>query len=107
MADEKHGGDIAMEPVRNTGGVGSAGDGGGGGGGVASASNDRDTLPVVNPAVKPEPASAGLHPAIYIFFWITTSTSVIMFNKHLLDKKADRFRESCAPFLPAILCVLC
>ncbi|KAK5016985.1 triose-phosphate transporter family-domain-containing protein [Cryomyces antarcticus] len=43
-------------------------------------------LPVVNPALeKTEPPSAAFHPAVYIATWITLSSSVILFNKWILD----------------------
>ncbi|KAF1356133.1 triose-phosphate transporter family-domain-containing protein [Delphinella strobiligena] len=43
-------------------------------------------LPTVNPAVQvPEPQKQGLHPAVYIAVWITLSSSVILFNKWILD----------------------
>lgn len=46
-------------------------------------------LPTVNPAAeKPEPhapKSGGLHPAVYIATWISLSSSVIIFNKWILD----------------------
>ncbi|KAF7190727.1 putative sugar phosphate/phosphate translocator [Pseudocercospora fuligena] len=43
-------------------------------------------LPTVNPAAeKSEPPKAGLHPAFYIATWISLSSSVIIFNKWILD----------------------
>jgi hypothetical protein len=50
----------------------------------------RDTaapvLPTVNPAAeKSQPESASFHPAVYIATWITLSSSVIVFNKWILD----------------------
>lgn len=52
-------------------------------------------LPTVNPGLeKPAPATSGMHPAVYIATWITMSSSVILFNKWILDT-AD-FRMSCA-----------
>ncbi|KAJ9648955.1 hypothetical protein H2199_000868 [Coniosporium tulheliwenetii] len=55
-----------------------------------SGDRERDTaapvLPVVNPDVKPsEPAKATFHPAVYIAVWISLSSSVIIFNKWILD----------------------
>lgn len=43
-------------------------------------------LPTVNPDVeKREPPAAKLHPSIYVIIWITLSSSVILFNKWILD----------------------
>ena len=43
-------------------------------------------LPTVNPATeKQEPPKASLHPAFYIATWISLSSSVIIFNKWILD----------------------
>ncbi|KAF2115529.1 triose-phosphate transporter family-domain-containing protein [Lophiotrema nucula] len=44
-------------------------------------------LPTVNPNIeKPQPAQeAAFHPAVYIATWITLSSSVIVFNKYILD----------------------
>ncbi|OCL01483.1 TPT-domain-containing protein [Glonium stellatum] len=55
-----------------------------------SADGARDTaapvLPTVNPAAeKSQPESASFHPAVYIATWITLSSSVIVFNKWILD----------------------
>lgn len=36
-------------------------------------------------------ASGGLHPAVYVATWITLSSSVIIFNKYLLDTKKFQF----------------
>ena len=56
--------------------------------GEASAS----LLPTVNPATeKPEPPSSSLHPAVYVAAWITMSSSVILFNKWILDTANFRF----------------
>ncbi|KAJ5577655.1 sugar phosphate/phosphate translocator [Penicillium hispanicum] len=50
------------------------------------------TLPTVNPASeKQEAPKAALHPAVYVSVWITLSSSVILFNKHLLDYANFRF----------------
>ncbi|CAL5867529.1 uncharacterized protein PFLUO_LOCUS1748 [Penicillium psychrofluorescens] len=50
------------------------------------------TLPTVNPTTeKPEPAQATFHPAVYVSVWITLSSSVILFNKYLLDTLNFRF----------------
>ena len=52
-------------------------------------------LPTVNPAVinekKSEPPASGLHPAVYVVTWITLSSSVIIFNKWILD--TAKFRK--------------
>ena len=43
-------------------------------------------LPTINPATeKPEPPKAALHPAFYISIWIAMSSTVILFNKWILD----------------------
>lgn len=50
-------------------------------------------LPVVNPEVEKTqaPKSAGIHPAIYVMVWISLSSSVILFNKYILDKDSLDF----------------
>lgn len=49
-------------------------------------------LPTVNPASeKPAPPSNDLHPAVYIATWITLSSSIIIFNKWILDTAGFRF----------------
>jgi hypothetical protein len=56
--------------------------------GEASAS----LLPTVNPATeKTSPQSEGFHPAIYVAAWITMSSSVILFNKWILDTAGFRY----------------
>lgn len=58
----------------------------------ASGETPRETLPTVNPAAeKQEPPKAAFHPAVYVSVWITLSSSVILFNKHLLDYANFRF----------------
>jgi len=43
-------------------------------------------LPTVNPDVeKSQPASASVHPAVYVATWIGLSSSVILFNKWILS----------------------
>ena len=47
-------------------------------------------LPVVNPAIISEkkvdsPASSKIHPAFYVMTWIALSSSIILFNKWILD----------------------
>ncbi|KAJ5648182.1 sugar phosphate/phosphate translocator [Penicillium lividum] len=52
----------------------------------------RETLPTVNPAAeKQEAPKAALHPVVYVSIWITLSSSVILFNKYLLDYANFRF----------------
>ncbi|KAF2687981.1 TPT-domain-containing protein [Lentithecium fluviatile CBS 122367] len=50
-------------------------------------------LPTVNPNVKrsQEPEAASFHPAVYIATWIGLSSSVIIFNKYILDRANFRF----------------
>ncbi|KND94122.1 putative sugar phosphate/phosphate translocator [Tolypocladium ophioglossoides CBS 100239] len=49
-------------------------------------------LPTVNPqAEKPQPAKAALHPIFYVVTWIGFSSSVILFNKWLLDTMNFRY----------------
>ena len=49
-------------------------------------------LPTVNPATeKPEAAKPALHPAFYVVSWITMSSSVILFNKWILDTAQFRY----------------
>lgn len=61
-------------------------------------------LPTVNPNVKrsQQPESASFHPAVYISTWIGLSSSVIIFNKYILDRA--NFRMS--PLLPQTSCSL-
>ncbi|KAJ5644974.1 sugar phosphate/phosphate translocator [Penicillium longicatenatum] len=49
------------------------------------------TLPTVNPAAEKQETKAALHPAVYVSVWITLSSSVILFNKYLLDYANFRF----------------
>ncbi|EMR63254.1 hypothetical protein MGN70_012385 [Eutypa lata] len=49
-------------------------------------------LPTVNPeADKPQPPKAALHPALYVAVWISLSSSVILFNKWILDTLEFRY----------------
>ncbi|KAJ5293768.1 hypothetical protein PENANT_c002G06406 [Penicillium antarcticum] len=57
----------------------------------ASGETPRESLPTVNPAAEKQEASAALHPAVYVTTWITLSSSVILFNKYLLDTLGFRF----------------
>ncbi|KAF4270009.1 hypothetical protein KXW98_005171 [Aspergillus fumigatus] len=55
-------------------------------------SRPEPTLPTVNPAVeKSEPSKPTFHPAVYVSLWIALSSSVILFNKHILDYAQFRF----------------
>ncbi|KAG2168020.1 hypothetical protein VTO58DRAFT_104053 [Aureobasidium pullulans] len=50
-------------------------------------------LPTVNPALeKPAPPQSSIHPALYVVVWIAMSSSVIIFNKYILDEKKLNFR---------------
>jgi drug/metabolite transporter (DMT)-like permease len=50
-------------------------------------------LPTVNPNIKrsQQPESASFHPAVYISTWIGLSSSVIIFNKYILDRANFHF----------------
>ncbi|KAM3413846.1 hypothetical protein BST61_g10523 [Cercospora zeina] len=52
-----------------------------------------EVLPTVNPDAEKssQPPKAGLHPAVYIATWISLSSSVIIFNKWILDTAGFRF----------------
>ncbi|WEW54960.1 hypothetical protein PRK78_000387 [Emydomyces testavorans] len=53
---------------------------------------DAPVLPTVNPAApKPDPPKPALHPAFYVISWIFFSSTVILFNKDLLDQKQNKF----------------
>ncbi|KAH9828016.1 putative sugar phosphate/phosphate translocator, partial [Teratosphaeria destructans] len=53
---------------------------------------DAPTLPTVNPdAIKEAPPPPALHPAFYIGTWISLSSSVILFNKWILDSANFHF----------------
>lgn len=60
-------------------------------------------LPTVNPTVqkRSDPDSASFHPAVYISTWIALSSSVIIFNKYILD--TAKFRMSHLPMTSAQL----
>lgn len=52
-------------------------------------------LPIVNPATvekKGEPPASKVHPAFYVIAWIALSSSIIIFNKWILD--TAKFRKS-------------
>ncbi|KAI9800202.1 MAG: hypothetical protein M1825_004186 [Sarcosagium campestre] len=54
--------------------------------------NSSSVLPTVNPDLKASPApKAALHPAVYVTAWITLSSSVILFNKWILDPEQANF----------------
>jgi hypothetical protein len=49
-------------------------------------------LPTVNPGLeKSKPAGASIHPTFYVIAWIGFSSSVILFNKWLLDTLNFRY----------------
>ncbi|KAI1376151.1 TPT-domain-containing protein [Hypoxylon crocopeplum] len=49
-------------------------------------------LPTTNPeAEKPQPPKATIHPALYVAVWISLSSSVILFNKWILDTLEFRY----------------
>lgn len=53
-------------------------------------------LPIVNPAAvsekRPDPPASNIHPAFYVSIWITLSSSIIIFNKWILDDRGFRAR---------------
>ncbi|PFH58930.1 hypothetical protein XA68_13038 [Ophiocordyceps unilateralis] len=60
--------------------------------GDVSRSDALPTLPTVSPmAEKSQPSKAALHPALYVLTWIGFSSSVILFNKWLLDTLNFRY----------------
>ncbi|PHH60808.1 hypothetical protein CDD81_1159 [Ophiocordyceps australis] len=60
--------------------------------GDISRSDASPTLPTVNPqADKPQASKASIHPALYVLTWIGFSSSVILFNKWLLDTLNFRY----------------
>ncbi|GJD01923.1 triose-phosphate transporter [Colletotrichum higginsianum] len=49
-------------------------------------------LPTTNPDVeKSQPSKAQIHPALYVIVWISLSSSVILFNKWILDTLNFRY----------------
>ncbi|KAL8762589.1 MAG: hypothetical protein Q9184_001443 [Pyrenodesmia sp. 2 TL-2023] len=52
-------------------------------------------LPVVNPAAvsekRPDPPASNIHPAFYVSIWITLSSSIIIFNKWILDDRGFHY----------------
>ncbi|KAI1105016.1 TPT-domain-containing protein [Jackrogersella minutella] len=49
-------------------------------------------LPTTNPeADKPQPPKPAIHPAVYVATWISLSSSVILFNKWILDTLEFRY----------------
>ncbi|ATY65755.1 DUF250 domain membrane protein [Cordyceps militaris CM01] len=54
--------------------------------------NAAPVLPTVNPASeKPHSTNNGVHPALYVIIWIGFSSSVILFNKWILDTLKFRY----------------
>ncbi|KAK9441566.1 DUF250 domain membrane protein [Metarhizium brunneum] len=59
---------------------------------VPRAESSSPVLPTVNPAVeKPQPPKSVVHPAFYVIVWIGFSSSVILFNKWVLDTLNFRY----------------
>ncbi|KAI9882891.1 MAG: hypothetical protein M1823_005363 [Watsoniomyces obsoletus] len=53
---------------------------------VSHVSERAPVLPTVNPAAeKSPPPTSSLHPAVYVIAWIALSSSVILFNKQIVD----------------------
>ncbi|KPM45027.1 hypothetical protein AK830_g1566 [Neonectria ditissima] len=48
-------------------------------------------LPTVNPGLEKPQARSGIHPSLYVVCWIGFSSSVILFNKWLLDTLNFRY----------------
>ncbi|KAL8906915.1 MAG: hypothetical protein Q9207_001723 [Kuettlingeria erythrocarpa] len=52
-------------------------------------------LPVVNPTAisekRPDPPASNIHPAFYVSIWITLSSSIIIFNKWILDDRGFHY----------------
>lgn len=60
--------------------------------GEVSRDQDATVLPTVNPdAQKSQPPKAAIHPALYVIIWISMSSSVILFNKWILDTLEFRY----------------
>ncbi|KAI9807748.1 MAG: hypothetical protein M1826_004458 [Phylliscum demangeonii] len=60
--------------------------------GEVLARNSEHVLPLSNPGlVKPLPPPSTLHPALYVIAWITLSSTVILFNKWILDTAKFHF----------------
>jgi len=59
---------------------------------LGASNSSEPVLPTVNPASeKPAAPSNDLHPAVYIATWISLSSSIIIFNKWILDTAGFRF----------------
>ncbi|KAG8409991.1 hypothetical protein J3459_007762 [Metarhizium acridum] len=59
---------------------------------VPRAESSSPVLPTVNPAAeKPQPPKSVVHPAFYVIVWIGFSSSVILFNKWVLDTLNFRY----------------
>ncbi|KAH6891224.1 triose-phosphate transporter family-domain-containing protein [Thelonectria olida] len=48
-------------------------------------------LPTVNPGLEKKGSISGIHPSLYVVVWIACSSSVILFNKWLLDTLNFRY----------------
>lgn len=48
-------------------------------------------LPTVNPGLEKKSAAPAIHPSLYVVVWIACSSSVILFNKWLLDTLNFRY----------------
>jgi len=60
--------------------------------GETSRPSSSPVLPTVNPDLeKRAPPEAALHPAVYVIIWITLSSSIILFNKWILDTLNFRY----------------
>lgn len=61
-------------------------------GDIPRAEATSSVLPTVNPATEKQQApAAAFHPAVYVAAWITMSSSVILFNKWILDTAGFRY----------------
>ncbi|ORY64034.1 triose-phosphate transporter [Pseudomassariella vexata] len=59
---------------------------------VSRSENKGPILPTVNPETeKPQPPKVAIHPAFYVATWIGLSSSVILFNKWILDTLEFRY----------------
>ncbi|KAK2780083.1 DUF250 domain membrane protein [Colletotrichum kahawae] len=59
---------------------------------VPRGENNGSILPTTNPDLeKSQPPKAAIHPAVYVIVWISLSSSVILFNKWILDTLNFRY----------------
>ncbi|KAH0431717.1 DUF250 domain membrane protein [Colletotrichum camelliae] len=59
---------------------------------VPRGENNCSILPTTNPDLeKSQPPKAAIHPAVYVIVWISLSSSVILFNKWILDTLNFRY----------------